>query len=149
MCTSPSKSKGRGDIMKSITIGVNYLTRWFIIPRNRFFNIYLHRFSGSDDDRALHDHPWHSFSIRLRGELKEVYQPKGGPYWAIRTRTPPRFCFRRATFAHRLILVGKKPAWTLFITGPRIREWGFLCPKGWQHWSSMTTREGEQVGGCE
>lgn len=33
-----------------------YLLRWFIIPRNRFFNIYLHKFLRSDDDRALLDH---------------------------------------------------------------------------------------------
>jgi hypothetical protein len=25
------------------------------------------------------------------------------------------------------------PAWTLFITGPRWREWGFHCPQGWIH----------------
>jgi hypothetical protein len=35
-----------------------YMLRWWIIPRNKFFNIYLHRFLRSDDDRALHDHPW-------------------------------------------------------------------------------------------
>ena len=35
-----------------------YLLRWFVIPRNPVFNIYLHRFLRSDDDRALHDHPW-------------------------------------------------------------------------------------------
>ena len=35
-----------------------YLRRWWVIPRNRLFNVYLHQFLRSDDDRALHDHPW-------------------------------------------------------------------------------------------
>lgn len=34
-----------------------YLLRWWVIPRNRFFNVYLHKFLRDDDDRALHDHP--------------------------------------------------------------------------------------------
>lgn len=32
-----------------------YMLRWFILPRNRLFNIYLHKFLRDDDDRALHD----------------------------------------------------------------------------------------------
>lgn len=62
--------------------------------------------------------------------------------------------FRRATAAHRVELqhqlvprhlslnsdggLGLGGSWetipvtTLFITGPRIRNWGFLCPKGWR-----------------
>ncbi len=37
-----------------ITIGGKdhpYLERWWIIPRNRVFNIYLHQFWRSDDDQ--------------------------------------------------------------------------------------------------
>jgi hypothetical protein len=51
-----------------------YLLRWWIIPRNRFFNIYLHRFLRSDDDRALHDHSWCNVSILLDGAYYE-YMP--------------------------------------------------------------------------
>ncbi len=29
---------------------VPYLQRWWVIPRNRWFNIYLHKFQHSDDD---------------------------------------------------------------------------------------------------
>src|SRR3546814_8204117 len=38
-----------------ITIGGEdnpYLRRWYIIPRNRWFNVYLHEFLRDDDDRA-------------------------------------------------------------------------------------------------
>jgi hypothetical protein len=55
-----------------------YLLRWFIIPRNPIFNIYLHQFLRSDDDRALHDHPWPWCSILLRGSYAEWSAPRPG-----------------------------------------------------------------------
>ena len=48
-----------------------YLTRWHMIPRNPWFNIYLHFFVHGDDDRALHDHPWRSWSLLLDGGYRE------------------------------------------------------------------------------
>lgn len=136
-----------------------YLLRWWVIPRNRFFNVYLHKFLRDDDDRALHDHPWVSLSIVLRGGYFEhmpfrfAYRPVGS------------IVFRRSTAAHRIRLdtkavydrdgnyVGTRsvPAWTLFITGPRIREWGFHCPQGWRHWKEFTSEvDSGNIGkGCE
>lgn len=48
-----------------------YLTRWHLIPRNRWFNLYLHKFVHGDDERALHDHPWPSASLLLEGRYIE------------------------------------------------------------------------------
>jgi hypothetical protein len=124
-------------------IGEDYLWRWYLIPKNKIFNIYLHRFGRSDDDRALHDHPWYSVSMLLKGEFIE-HSFKG-------IRHIPRFApiFRTAKFAHRLEIV-RGPVWTLFITGPRIRSWGFYCPKGWRHWKVFTSDDGNSVGrGCD
>lgn len=114
-----------------VIIGDDYLHRWFIIPRNPIINIYLNKFHNSDDDRALHDHPWHTVSFLLAGELKEIHLNG--------IRLIPRFIpvFRSAKFAHRIELV-KGPATTLFITGPKIREWGFHCAGGWVHWKDYT-----------
>lgn len=63
---------------KHITLdGINggprrpYLTRWHVLPRNKWLNVYLHRFVHGDDDRALHDHPWHSASLILDGRYIE------------------------------------------------------------------------------
>lgn len=105
-------------------IGDNYLSRWYVIPRNRFFNIYMHKFTGSDDDRALHDHPWYSLSFLLKGELKE--------HMFHKVRFVPWLfpILRSAKMAHRLELI-KGPAVTLFITGPKIRAWGFHFPSNW------------------
>ena len=129
-----------------------YLLRWFVIPRNRFFNIYLHRFCRSDDDRALHDHPWlFNISILLSGSYLEVTK-KG-----LKMLVEGQWKFRFGNSPHRVQLFlqenyeKEEPVDTLFITGPKIREWGFLCPKGWRHWRDFTAGpNGETVGkGCD
>ena len=140
-----------------------YLLRWWIIPRNRFFNVYLHKFLRSDDDRALHDHPWASCSIILAGGYLE-HLPDG----VVKHRRPGRITFRTATQAHRIELTrtpcggiyGPAPytrarvAWTIFITGPKVREWGFACPNGWRHWRDFVgvptgEAKGNEIGpGC-
>lgn len=126
-----------------------YLRRWFIIPRNPVFNIYLHRFLRSDDDRALHDHPWWNLSILLQGRYVEHSIAAGGIHRHIE-RKAGDFKFRFARAAHRIELIDG-PCWTLFITGPRLRNWGFHCPKGWVPWQIFTNPAdgGRTVGpGC-
>jgi hypothetical protein len=121
-----------------------YIYRWWLIPRNTIFNIYLHKIVRDDDDRALHDHPWVNCSIIIKGRYVEV-TPKGR---FLRKSWIP--IFRRPTAAHRLELVDGH-CWSLFITGPRIREWGFYCSKGWVHWKIFTDpADSARVGrGCE
>lgn len=108
-----------------------YLYRWHLLPRNRFFGIYLHKIVRDDEDEALHDHAYYSLSIILRGAYREWIniggELVGTVYKAGRLRG------RRGNMGHRLEVV-KGPVWTLFITGPRYREWGFHCPKGWIPW---------------
>jgi hypothetical protein len=98
-----------------------YLRRWWLIPRNRWFNVYLHQFLRSDDDRAQHDHPWCNVSILLRGQYLEHAQ-SGAP----RLRRAGSVVFRRPTTRH-IIELAAGECWTLFITGPTVREWGFWC----------------------
>lgn len=118
-------------------IGEKYLRRWYVIPRNRWFNVYLHHFQGSDDARALHDHPWWNLSLLLSGEYREVTNS------SAKTRRPGDIVIRSAKAAHRIEMTGLA-CWTVFITGPRVRSWGFICPNGWRHW-----REYENGGGCD
>ena len=115
-----------------------YMRRWWVIPRNKVFNIYLHHIRRDDDDRALHDHPWPSISFVLMGQLTEVLEN--------RTRVLRRFIPypRKSTTAHRLVVNSvrgtddnPKNVWTLFITGPVVRKWGFHCPKGWVFWKDF------------
>lgn len=128
-----------------------YLRRWWVIPRNPLFNVYLHEFLRSDDDRALHDHPWPNASFLLRGSYTEHTIDAGG----INRRTVLKAGDRRIRWtgriAHRIEL-HDGPCWTLFITGPRYRQWGFHCPEqGWIHWRRFTdpTDAGAIGKGCD
>ena len=120
-----------------------YMLRWWRIKRNAFFNVYYHIVRRSDDDTALHDHPWWNFSIVLEGGYYEHLIHEGG----VHSRTfygPGSVRFRRSgAFAHRLELerypdnygfgLGgeEKPVFTIFITGPVLRRWGFHHESGW------------------
>lgn len=126
-----------------------YMRRWWVIPRNRVFNVYFHHFRHSDDDRALHDHPWWNVSVLLAGRYVEHTIPAGG----VNVRTPYRagdIKARGVRSAHRIELTDG-PCWTLFITGPVLRSWGFHCPQGWRHWRDFTAPadKGRVGRGCE
>lgn len=131
-------------------IGDSYLERHFIIPRNRFFNIYLHRINKSDDDRALHDHPWINMSLIIDGSYIEHRIAAGGCEYAAK-RNAGDIVFRRSTTAHRLEVRNNQSAISLFITGPKIRNWGFHCRKaGWVRWQDFVSNDdhGSVGKGC-
>jgi hypothetical protein len=113
-----------------------YMLRWHVIRRNRWLNIYLHHFLRSDDDRALHDHPWANVSILLEGAYVEHTIEAGGIHVHTR-RVAGELKFRGAEAAHRIEL-SDGPCWTLFLTGRVIRKWGFHCPRGWVPWQEFT-----------
>ncbi len=125
-----------------------YLYRWWIIPRNRFFNVYLHQFIRSDDDRALHDHPWVWCSWMLAGTYTEHRIAAGGIH-VRRTYTAGAVRCALPSTAHRLEV--ERGCWTLFFTGPVVRDWGFHCPGGWRHWRVFTDeKDSGRVGrGCD
>lgn len=146
-----------------------YLNRWYVTPWRGYRGgprwwqralvrlckflpaVYLHQFCRSDDDRALHDHPWASCSIILLGAYDEHTIDAGGIHRRTRRR-PGSIAVRRAKSAHRVELVTRS-CWTVFITGFRLRQWGFHCPhSGWVHWRDFTdqTTDGNTVGkGCD
>lgn len=130
--------------------------RWWVIPRNRFFNVYLHEWVGSDDDGALHDHPWPNLSWVLEGGYSDLTPAKGGsPVTGPWRRTEMRvgsIRFRWPREPHRVELPeGEARTWTLFFTGPKVRSWGFYCPKGWvPWWEYADRRDSGYVGaGCD
>lgn len=133
-----------------------YLRRWHVTPRGDGPATYLHHFLRSDDDRALHDHPWGSISIILDGSYWEHLQGHPEPV----LRQPGDVTIRAPEEAHRVELLpsargGMEPVWTLFLVGTRVRDWGFLCPQGWRHWKDFcgVTEDGRNDGtvgrGCE
>lgn len=151
-----------------------YLRRWWLIPRNRFFNVYLHQFLRSDDDRALHDHPWANASILLRGGYIEHTIDAGGIHRkrlleavAVRVRLTGKIAHRVELLTQyvrrpagvqlnervsEIAHIEPAPCWTIFITGPRYREWGFHCPEqGWIPWQRFVDERdiGSTGKGCD
>lgn len=119
---------------------------WANITKRLLPNIYLHKFMRSDDDRALHDHPWFNLSILLKGSYIEETISKGGIKRRIE-RSAGELKVRSPWAAHRVELLRdgllEEPCWTLFCTGPRVREWGFHCPDaGWVMWKDFVSVEG-------
>jgi hypothetical protein len=143
-----------------------YLRRHWLIPRNRFFNVYVHEFLRSDDDRALHTHPWAANCTWVLEGAYTEWMPADDehlmPDVGIRCQYPESRVlvagdvkFRWGAAPHRIELFDEirmdpsaanslglvsapSPVWTLFITGPVVREWGFWCKHGWVHWKKFT-----------
>lgn len=115
-----------------------YMRRWHV--RRRWlgrFNVYAHEFCRDDVGPHLHDHPWHSLSVVVSGRYIE--EMEGAP----RVREAGDVIFRRATQLHRIRLYRDareddpyrlRRVITVFVTGPKIREWGFRTENGWVHW---------------
>ena len=127
-----------------------YLYRWWVIPRNRLFNAYLHLFLRSDDDRALHDHPWANVSILLRGGYVEHRISAGGIHTRTHRKAGDWTIRPSGKIAHRIELTDG-PCWTLFLTGPLYRKWGFHCPdQGWIYWKRFVGDDIGEIGkGCD
>jgi hypothetical protein len=131
-----------------------YLLRWYLIPRNHFINLYLHKFMKSDDDRAMHDHPWWFISMMISGRYFEsltVPNGRSSENW----RHAPSIAFRWATDRHIVSLAKDEagdpiPCWTIVLTGPNSRTWGFWCPKGFVPWDEFVdqTNSGNIGKGC-
>lgn len=95
-----------------------YLLRWSVVPKNGFLNVSIHKFLRSDY-QILHDHPWHNLSVIVDGEYTEHTVNGATVYKA------GQFRFRAAEIAHRIEL-HSGCCTTLFITGPKIRDWGYV-----------------------
>ena len=119
------------------------LTRYFLI-QTRWFALYLHHLHVSDEDRALHDHPWSFLTFLLSsGYYEHVVEPcltydsyhgewRPDTLHVRRWRRRFSLLWRPAEWQHRLELV--KPTWTLVLRLSRRRQWGFITKNGWQDW---------------
>lgn len=130
-----------GDRPYDAEIDHNYMLRWFLLPRNRLCNIYYHQFIGSDAP-IPHDHPWVSMSIVLKGQYIE-HTPQGS-----HTRKEGHIGVRGAKSMHWIEI--SETVHTLFITGPRTRNWGFQCEDRWVSHDDYIRRRGSDrlANGC-
>jgi hypothetical protein len=127
--------------------GNPYLYRWHITPAKSKANLYLHIQTADDPERPLHDHPWDNTSVILAGGYEEhIYEGVGRPN-PLNTRTfiraPGEMIHRKAAWSHRLLMLEDTPyAMTVFVTGPKLRDWGFWYEDKWRLWSDVTRFEG-------
>lgn len=124
--------------------GKPYLLRFYLKHNGRLPGVYLHHFYQSDPDRDLHNHPWKwSFSIILTGgyyeyrhdaHFWEIYDERPSLAWLepeVRERKAPGFNYITGDSFHRVVLKDLKAgAWTIFVSGPEVKDWGFMSPRG-------------------
>lgn len=94
-----------------------YLLRWWLEKDVTLGSVYLHHMLRSDAEAEMHDHPSDNLTIMLDGEMNE-HTEKG-----LIVRRPGDIVARRAEQRHRIEL--SAPIITMWVMGPKIREWGF------------------------
>ena len=93
-------------------------TRYQLL-KTRWFNLYLHRVVAPNAHPECHNHPWTFVALLLKGGYREYLSGR----WHI--RRPGNVLFRRAETAHIVVTNPGKPSWSLVLTGPNRRAWGF------------------------
>jgi hypothetical protein len=116
------------------------LHRRYLIGTGKTFGVFLHHFVASDEPWRMHDHPWSwAFALVLAGGYREWRLGADG-IERSRWLGPRRINVVRGF--HRVELRGGRPAWTLFVHGPKVRRWGFLdlITRSFQLWSPTKSR---------
>lgn len=108
-------------------VGV-YLERWGL--ETPWASLRLHHWLHGDDERARHDHAWNFLTLVLRGGYWDIVGLPGFPEQATWLRTGT-LTFRPAAHAHTVRLPRGSTAWTLVLTGPIVRRWGFHDGRRW------------------
>jgi hypothetical protein len=131
---------GRKRIVMDRVENEPYLERYYLFlrERDRFpFNVFLHKFLKSDPD-DVHDHPWPYATLILKGgywEWRPQFDADGNKIAEIaRWCGPGSFRWAGANTYHRVELDPSVECWTLFMPGPKQRDWGFLVRNKWVQW---------------
>ncbi len=140
---------------------VLYMRRWRFMP-DWLPGFRVHNILQSDDDRALHDHPFSFLTVILKGGYYEYLSD-----YSKKWHGAPAILWRPATTLHRIELLEEHhrgggwegvptfttklmPAWTLVFRSRYFRPWGFMTKSGWVDARQfITKREGhhEDKGG--
>jgi len=131
---------GRKRIVMDRVENEPYLERYYLFLRDRErfpFNIFLHKFLKSDPD-DVHDHPWPYATVILKGGYWEwipVFDTIGRKIGEVQHwRKPGHFRTCSASSFHRIELDPNVTCWTLFMPGPKQRDWGFMVKNKWVQW---------------
>lgn len=128
-----------------------YVHRW--IAETPWFSLRLHHWVGNDDPRAHHDHPWAFWTLILWGGYYDITggltpAPHDGPnplgdqeltQWVRQGKV----YYRQATHLHTVRLRDGEDCWTLVLTGPIVRRFGFFDGKRWWRANSWFAKRGK------
>lgn len=131
--------------------GQPYLRRWMF--RCKLFSVRLHHFVGEDPDH-FHDHPWSFVSLLIKGGYVESIRHRVGfTRWETRTvfrLQPMVWAYRHRLTRHRVETL-PEGAWTLVLTGPELREWGFWLTDDFfvehEHYDEVFNQPLHETGG--
>lgn len=111
-------------VLRNPETGRLYLTRWLLL-RTRTRRYFLHRMSGPDQDRHLHNHPWHATALILWGGYTErVHMPSCGMHAHNRHRAGDLNVLDWRSY-HKIVELHSTPTWTIVRAGAHERDWGF------------------------
>lgn len=138
-----------------------YVQRWFV--QTPLGTARVHHFMRSDDDRALHDHPWSFVTLVVRGSYRDITacpwcadgkvriqrwpEPEAGPECGpclgtgvrVDELTPGSVRYRPAEHQHRVESDG---AWTIVLSGRKRRTWGFWEGAKFTRWREYLALNG-------
>ena len=113
-------------------------------------NLRLHKFYRSDQDEALHDHPWRfvTFPLTSYKEWVPLEVQRAGDHnpptvqvdWenGRRLQLVKRFRFHYRPAEYRHAVVVDKPGYTLVWAGNKVRSWGFWLRDVFTPWRTWT-----------
>lgn len=105
-----------------------YARRW-VANFGPFGSVRVHHWLASDDQRYPHDHAWWFLTFVVRGGYTDIANVVPD---RLSTRSvtisdhvrAPTVRFRPSAHRHK-VKVDPGGAWTVLVTGPPVRDWGF------------------------
>lgn len=146
-----------------------YLERFILdegkqeLPKDQRSKVYLHLIYESDGDRDPHDHPFDFASKIIWGSYREHNFERYCTRCSVISYQDVTSCgkcrqplsardtgsllyeqedknYKVAHELHRLTVI-QGPVVTLVTRDPKVREWGFQTPDGWEHHASYIKRK--------
>jgi hypothetical protein len=94
------------------------------IVKCRWFNIYLHELTAMTWHPKCHDHPWWFWTLLLWNGYLEENDSGLVSYHA------GQLLYRPANYVHNVV-TPNGTSWSLILTGPKSRKWGFKDCRLW------------------
>lgn len=94
-----------------------YVIRW--VADFGLFSVRIHKWLGPDDRRYFHDHEWWYVSWIVKGSYMELT-----PGW-FQFHLRERWSVKYYPATHQHTIVPTSNTWTILLTGPKVRNFGF------------------------